>query len=34
MADLGRARGAGGAVAPHLPSQEMQKNECAVIKTH
>ena len=31
VADLG---GLGGLQPPYLPSQEMQKNECTVIKTH
>ena len=30
----GGFRGAKGAVAPHLPSQEIQKDGCVVIKTH
>ena len=30
----GGFRGARGAVAPHLPSQEMQKDGCVVIKTY
>ena len=30
----GRFRGARGAVAPHLPSQDIQKDRCVVIKTY
>ena len=33
VADLGGARGAV-APHPHLPSQEIQKDGCVVIKTH